>query len=363
MMMEMTEEQAISVSSKHMVDSDGIRRVLAEPRKIPMSTRRDVAAHLTNSLFGNKDDIKLPNDISDAVKAVTGSKEWEQMRDAAGKNDIISKLILRTVLKTLLDSIDGGSVTSDGMRTSWEKISRSIRTMDILSSLSPVSGFNYSIRDAHSELMDNAKAYGSLMERNDDLEWMAEIMRFMESELLAHGNECADRNNRKVLMVIDTSKSMYGEPEMIAKSLALALTKQMARIGKVTEVLFFPSDLPMLMPSDGRDMIDLISHRSGSETSFTDALQMLMNNMKQGSITDTDMILASKGTGVLNDPDFTRDWEAFKTSNGLRIMTAVTGGSDACALTELSDHVMIFNDATIHSKGMEFARLIDVLAS
>jgi len=355
-MMIMSEEQAASVSSKHIVNSDEIRRILIEPRNMPMSTRKDIAMRLISSLFGNDGSVKLPDD---AVNAVIGSKEWARMKDIAGKNDLNPRLIIRTVLKALLDSFDGGNV-QDGMRAASDRISSLIRTMDILSSLSPVSGFNYSIRDVYSELIVHTGAYENLMERNDDLERMAEIMRFMESELIAEGKD-VKHNGRKVLIIIDASKSMYGEPEIIAKSLALALTKQMMRNGKETEVLFFPSDLPALAPSDGRDMIALISHRSVSETSFTDALHMLMRRMKRGSLKDTDVILASKGAGVLNDPGFTRDWETFKISNRMNVIAAVTGGSDACALTELSDGVMIFSDDMIRSKGKEFARLVSEL--
>jgi hypothetical protein len=360
-MMDMPEDQAASVSLKHIIGSDMIAEVLAEPRKIPADVRRNVAIRLASSLFGNDAPAELPDDIPDAVNTVIRSKEWEQMKDAAGKNDLIPKLILGTVLRALLDSQDNGGNISDEMRRAWEIISSFIRTMDILSSLSPVSGFNYSIRNAHSELIDHTEAYENLVERNDDLEWMAEVMRFMESELFGRDNSDKRSNDRNVLMIIDTSKSMYGEPEMIAKSLSLAVTKQMMRIGKRTEVLFFPSDLPLLSPSDGRGMMDLLSHRSVSESSFTDALNMLMNRMKQGSFKNTDVILASKGTGVLNDPGFTHDWETFRTGNGIRVFTAVTGGGDACALTELSDHVMIFSDSSIHNKSMEFAKLIDVL--
>jgi len=362
-MMDMSEEQATAAALKHTVGSDQIRRILAEPRKMPADLRKDIAMRLISSLSNNKNANGPPNGVSDAVNTVTGSKEWARMKDAAGKNDVVRKLILRTVLKALLDSMDGGNDISEAMRASWDRISRYIGTMDALSSLCPVSGSDHSIRDAHSELVDHTEAYENLMERNDDLEWMAEIMRFMESELRARERKDLRNNGRNVLMVIDTSKSMYGEPDMIAKSLALAIAKQMIRIGKRTEVLFSPSHLPAVDPSNGRDMIHLISHRYTSETSFTDALRMLMKRMKQGSIAETDIILASKGTGILNDPDFTRDWEAFKTNNGVRVITAVTGGSDACALTELSDHVMIFNDGTIHGKTMEFAGLIDELTS
>ena len=362
-MVSMSEEQVVSVSLKHMVNSNEIRCVLATPRKIPMDIRRDIAMRLISSLFGNESKVELPNDLLNAVNTVAGSDEWAQMKDASVKNDLLPKLILKTVLHSLLDSLDNGSDVYEGMRRSYDEISSFIRTMDIISSLSPISGFNYSVRDAHSELIDHAEAYDNLMERNDDLEWMSEIMRFMESELLNYERTGRRNNGRKLLIVIDTTKSMYGEPDMIAKSLALAITKQMVRIGKDAEVMFFPSDLPILRPTDGRDMVRLLSHRSASEASFTDALHMLMKKMKHGSIEDTDIILMSKGAGILNDPAFTLDWEAFKIKNGVKVITAVTGGNDACALTELSDHVMIFSDDTIHGKGTEFAKLIDVLSS
>jgi len=363
MMMNMSEEQTVSVSLQHMVNSDEIRRVLITPRKIPRDVRNGIAMRLISSLSGNESTAELPDDILNAVNTVTGSEEWAQMKDASVKNDLLPKLVLTTVLHSLLDSLDNGSEVYEGVRRSSERMDSFIRTMDIISSLSPISGFNYSVRDAHSELIGHSEAYENLMERNDDLEWMSEIMRFMGSELLACERTEQRNNDRKLLIVIDTTKSMYGEPDMIAKSLALAITKQMVRIGKDTEVMFFPSDLPVLRTTDGRDMIRLLSHRSASEASFTDALRMLMKKMKHGSVENTDIILMSKGAGILNDPAFTLDWEAFKIKNGVKVITAVTGGNDACALTELSDHVMIFSDDTIHGKGTEFAKLIDVLSS
>jgi hypothetical protein len=66
---------------------------------------------------------------------------------------------------------------------------------------------------------------------------------------------------------------------------------------------------------------------------------------------------------VINDPDFTKDWEAYKMNNGVRVITAVAGGDSACGLTELSDHIVIFNDHTIHNKGMEFVKMIGILLS
>jgi uncharacterized protein with von Willebrand factor type A (vWA) domain len=73
------------------------------------------------------------------------------------------------------------------------------------------------------------------------------------------------------------------------------------------------------------------------------------------------MILISKGTDVISDPKFTHSWEAYKRNNEIRIITAVTGGEGAGALTELSDHVAILNDGTIRGKGKEFSGLIDML--
>jgi hypothetical protein len=295
MMIHMSKEQAFCVALDHIVNSDEIRRVLIVPRKYPSDVRRDIAERLASHLLGNEIKNNIPEEASVAVGAMTSSKEWTQIMNAAGKNDLMPKFILKTMLTSLFASLesDDPDTVIKNTKASWETISSFAGTMDMILSLSPVSGFNYSVRDAYSELISNTKRYESLIERNDDTEWIAKIVKFMGSEMAGH---TAERTGvrRELLMVIDTSQSMYGEPELIAKGLSLALTKQMLQYDNDVKVLLFSSDLPVLLPSDGRDMMELLSFRSGTGKPFSHALDTLLEEMKRMSMSGTDLILVSK---------------------------------------------------------------------
>ena len=363
MMVHMSKEQAFTVSLRHIVNSDGIARILVAPGKYTDEVRRDIAMNLAAHLLGNGTG-DVPKDVPDIVNTVISTDEWAQMRDAALKNDLMPGFILGTVLRSLF-SLPDGSGNDDlrnDMKRSWKKISSFIGTMDIIRSLGPIGGFNYSIRNAYSELMTYVPRYRNLIERNDDLESIANCMKFMDSELSGRALPAGRRLN-DILVIVDTSESMYGEPELISKGFVLALTKHMLVRDTEVNVIFFSSDLPVLRPSDGRDMIEMLSFRGSDGRPFAEAVKMLLERMKQRTLHGADVILVSKGKGVMNDPKITRDWDAYRHSNGIRVITAVAGGDSACGLTELSDHIAIFNDATIHGEGTEFAKTIEFLLS
>ncbi|MCL2785945.1 MAG: hypothetical protein FWD81_01805 [Methanomassiliicoccaceae archaeon] len=339
-----------------MADSDEVRRILASPGTLPYDVRKETALCLASHLSGNSS-RKAPGETVDAIDKVIASAEWVRMTETAEKNDLMPKLVLCTVLTELFASLDRGTDVSDGMRASWNKVSSLAGTMDIITSLTPSAG---SVRDAHLELITNARNFGTIIERNDDLRWIANVMRSMGSEMIGHKRR-GPRIGRRILAAVDTSKSMYGEPEIIAKGLLLALTKRMLADRRDVDALLYSSGLPVLSPSRGRDMMDLISFRSGQGGPFADALRMLLSGMKDGSVANIDVILVSKGAGVLNDPNLTKEWESFRMNNNVRVITAVPGGGDACGLTELSDDIVIFNDETMNKGAGEFARLVDLL--
>ena len=319
----------------HIISSDGIRRILVIPNKITREVRERIAASLASDLFGIECDAHT-SDIADTVRS---SAEWAQMKNLSEKNDLMPKLILRTVLSELFTDVQ------NALKKSWERISSIVKTMDIVSSLSPNSGFRYSVRDAYIELITD----GCLTDRNDDLRSLAEMKRLMIS------GAAKRRYGRNVLMVVDTSNSMYGEPELIAKALILSFT-QMAHHKCDVNVMLHSSDLPVLLPSDGKDMIRFLSFKAGDGEHFGGALKILLEMMRMNDISDTDLILVSKGAGILSNPSFTSDWETYRQNNGIRVITAVAGGNSACALTELSDHVVILSGDTMRT---EFAKLLD----
>jgi uncharacterized protein with von Willebrand factor type A (vWA) domain len=231
--------------------------------------------------------------------------------------------------------------------------------MDAVASLCPVFG---SVRDAQLELISNPQDHGNIIGRGDDIGYITKVMRSLGTEMIGHKRTSPHSGRRTISVIIDTSESMYGEPEMTAKGLILALTKRMMADRRDVGVLLFSSGLPVLSPSRGADVVDMISFRSGTGEPFADALKMILSDMKCGSVADTDLILVSKGTGILNDPKFTDQWRSFKTGGNVNVITAVPGGNDACGLTELSDHIVIFDDETMNSDKKEFTRLMDILS-
>ena len=359
MTVHMSEDQIFTASLRHIVNSDAVRRTVIDTRGYTADVRKDVAAHLAAHLLGRKTNNEIPNEASAIVDIMISTKEWPQICGVAEKSDIMMRYVLTMMLRTLFSSVGSDSpkdAATREMKASWERISSFVRTMEIIRSLNPAG--SCALRNAYSELIAHAEKYHGLMERSDDFETVAKIVKFMDSEMRVHAVRDRYRN---ILMIIDTSASMYGDPELIAKGLALALTKHTLDPYKKMNVMLFSSDLSALVLSDGKDMMELLSFRGNTEKSFADVLKMLMELMKQRTLTATDVILVSNAKGVINDSVFTKDWETYKLSNNVIVITAVAGGDSAGGLTELSDHIVIFNDNTIYGEEMEFAKLIGLL--
>jgi len=332
--------------------------MLIAPNGFSFSVRRDTMICVASYLLDCK--ANHPKETSDAINEIIGTEEWAEIRNVVKKNDLMPEFVLKTVFSSVFPPQECRNIP-EAMKAAWKKILSHVKTMDIIASLTPSNGFNYSVRDAHSELIANTSKYGNLIERNDDLDHIVNIMRSMGSELIGRVNE-KKNSERSVLVVVDTSESMYGESEIISKGIVLALSKRMLPCRKNVHVILFSSDLPILSPASGKDLMELISYGSNSEKEFSGALKMLLERMRCGILFNTDLILVSKGSGIVNDPRFTRDWEAHTMMNGVRTITTVPGGSSACGLTELSEHVAIFDDSSIRKKTGEFAKLTDILS-
>jgi hypothetical protein len=354
----MDKDQISSVSSAHIAGSDMIRRALAAPSALLYEVRMDTALCIASDLIGSVS-CKAPDAVSDAVRKARASPEWTKMADAVHKNDLMPVLITKTILKEIISSFDNGTDISEGMTSSWNSVRSLIRAMDAVASLCPVFG---SVRDAQLELISNPQNHGNIIGRNDDIGYITKVMRSLGTEMIGHKRKFMHSGKRKISVIVDTSESMYGEPEMTAKGLILALTKRMTTDRRDIDVTLFSSGLPVLSPSRGTDVVNMVSFRSGTGEPFADALKMILSDMKDNSVVNTDLILVSKGTGILNDPKFTDQWQSFKTGGNVNVITAVPGGNDACGLTELSDHIVIFDDESMNSEKKEFARLIDILS-
>jgi hypothetical protein len=196
------------VSLKHIVNSHDIRRVLVTPCGLPFNVRRDTMICMASYLSDCKSNH--PKETSDIIDEMIASNEWMDMRNVAGRNDLMPKFILKTVFSHVFLLPEGRDV-SRSMKTAWKEISSHMRTMDLIASLNPGTGSDHSVRDAHLELLTNTSKYANLTERDDDLDRIVKTMRSMRSEPIGSARE-RHGGERSVLMAVDLQKACMASP-------------------------------------------------------------------------------------------------------------------------------------------------------
>lgn len=341
---------------------------------------------------------------------------WEDQIQEVGSEDDVDKEEavfdekLRDTLKGMLDEVNL-SLEAD------------IKAIELLSMLFPGQGFDYSVRELHREFLHNLEDYAEIVNRNDDLARIVEILGRMESELGTrklskqstghseiHSLRLSDdlhrmlpvelvnladpelellffskfcerklmtyqlrgkdfssgppRDQRKgpVVALVDTSGSMFGEPEVIAKAVVLAITRRMIPEKREVKVILFSTDTTEITLTEkksmGKEFLNFLSYSFGGGTDFNVALREGIRSLREGVWQGADLMFVSDGYSVVNNPVFMREWNDLKAANDARVYSIIINNKDAGGLEEISDHVYILDEEALWGKGGEYVRMI-----
>jgi uncharacterized protein with von Willebrand factor type A (vWA) domain len=435
---------------------------LTVPRNIPRLIRNEAAEILTEELLigsairEHSKFIVRYGLLFAVMSSLRTSSKWNSLKIMAKRNDLMPVLIIKMLLPTVLDIMEGQFVTETDIadilkaqEDRWSsdhndafedeglneevykavskkvdetesKMNVSVKAMDLLSLLFPANSFDLGVRELHKEFLSNIEEYASLVNKNDELARIVEIVGRMETELGAklkertkHGRSevhsvrfsddiqrmlpheivnLSDEdlemifysrfsekklmtydlkgremtagppgNARKgpVVMLVDTSGSMYGEPELIAKAVSLMIARRMIPEKRDVKVILFSTRTTEISLTSkekmGREFLEFLSYTFGGGTDFNIALHEGLRSLREKEWEGADLLFISDGHSTVSDPVITNEWNLLKNMNDVRVFSVIINNDDAGGLDELSDSVYIMNNETIWERGGGYA--------
>jgi uncharacterized protein with von Willebrand factor type A (vWA) domain len=150
-----------------------------------------------------------------------------------------------------------------------------------------------------------------------------------------------------VVALVDTSGSMHGAPETMAKAIVLAVAKKMIKEERdVKVVLFSSSNQTVEIELTDRkrmatEFLDFLVYTFGGGTDFNTALRSGLYSLKEKKFESADLLFITDGLSSLSNEDLIREWNTFKKEHDTRVFSFIIGNDTAGGLETVSDHTFI----------------------
>ncbi|MDM7917902.1 MAG: VWA domain-containing protein [Methanosarcina sp.] len=285
--------------------------------------------------------------------------------------------------------------------------------LEILSMLFPGRSWDYSLQALHREYFENLERYASLFRKSSDLrkildqvgrielEYGSKKLRLsphsksevhtitlsgdiqtllpvetvklknpvlkrkfyadmIEEKLLTYQlrgeNWNSDFAGKKrkgpVVALVDTSASMRGTPELLAKAVILAIARKMLREKRDVKVILFSSKWQTVeidltdKKRMGKEFLEFLKYTFGGGTDFNTALHSGLKAVKkEKTFQGADLLFLTDGMSELSEKPLIREWNEIKAERKARIFSLIIGGYDAGGLEQVSDQTYIVHDS------------------
>ncbi len=154
-----------------------------------------------------------------------------------------------------------------------------------------------------------------------------------------------------VIALVDTSASMRGSPEILAKSVILAVTRRMLKEGRDVKVILFSSkwqsfEIEMTNKKRmGAEFLDFLRLTFGGGTDFNTALRSGLKVMKdENAFRGADLLFLTDGYSELSEKPLIREWNEIKKERNARIFSLIIGNDNSGGLEQVSDHTYIIRN-------------------
>lgn len=175
---------------------------------------------------------------------------------------------------------------------------------------------------------------------------------FTEGKLLTYnlrGKNWTDGPPKKkelgpVVALVDTSSSMHGTPEIVAKSVVLALTKKMLTQKRDVKVILFSgpkSTVEIELTSKkkmAKEFLKFLEGSFGGGTDFNTALKSGLESLKQPAFKGADLLFITDGDSVISDISAINAWKKVKEEQEARVFSLIIDSNTAGGLSPISDY-------------------------
>lgn len=357
----------------------------------------------SNNEISQSDNESLIGEISDKIDELLeqntddendkqAAEETEQFLSDSKNVSFLQSQISQQILRPLADNI--------------ASFLPHLETIEFLSAIFPGRGMDYSISPVHSKYLQNLEKYAAIVQKNEDLKKMVDLfgrieleyglkkisispsgktemhsvtlssdiarMLPMEASKLHHptlrkkfyadltegrllsyqlrGKHWADGTPKKrkrgpVVAMVDTSGSMHGAPETLAKAIILAIAKRMVRDKRDVKVILFSgpgSHVEIELTSRKKmaeEFLRFIQQRFGGGTDFDTAIRHGIDSLSEPEFQGADLLFVTDGLGAVTDQTLLNRWTEFKETYDARIFSCIVGNDNAGGLDEISDNI------------------------
>ncbi len=154
-----------------------------------------------------------------------------------------------------------------------------------------------------------------------------------------------------VVALVDTSASMRGSPETLAKAVLLAVTRKMLKEGRDVKVILFSSKWQTFeieltdKKRMGQEFLEFLKYTFGGGTDFNTALRAGLKVMKaEKAFEGADLLFLTDGVSELSERPLIREWNEIKVERKARIFSLIIGNYDAGGLEQVSDLTYIIRN-------------------
>jgi uncharacterized protein with von Willebrand factor type A (vWA) domain len=346
---------------------------------------------------------KLANDASEVF-------EKQTYRSVAGLPDRVDRFCESQEGQELLDLVIQRMMVPH-LTGLIDEMTEHLELLDMLSALFPGRSWDYLLGELSQTYLGNVKKYADILRRSEDLKKILDMIgrieleygsrrlaispfgtsevysirtsndishllpaelaklskeslrtlfyaKWIEGKLLTYqfrgrswvGGPPKKKRRGPVVALVDTSGSMSGSPEIVAKAVILAVAKRMLKEKRDVKVILFSStgqtsEIELTsMRKMAVEFLDFLSYSFGGGTDFNTALESGMKSLKEKKFTSADLLFITDGLSVVSDKSLISKWNKLKKEEDARIFTLTVGNDTAGGLEDLSDHTFLLAD-------------------
>lgn len=168
-----------------------------------------------------------------------------------------------------------------------------------------------------------------------------------------------------MIVLVDTSGSMHGTPQTLAKSAVLAMAKLMLSQQRDMKVILFASTSQHLEIelSNRKKMserfLNFLLYTFGGGTDFNTALASGLKSLKEKDFQGADLLFITDGKSEISDELVLARWEEAKKKYNAKVYSLIVGGNGAGGLSQISDYTYTVEMEQDSEGSGLFVRLIE----